>query len=254
MIRSYGSSRPIETESLKSALSLARFSAPIISVVGAGGKTTVIRQLAREYEEEAQPVIVTTTTHMWQPDEGLYLRSPDLELLYQMLKHKRQVWAGYPEPDGKMSAFPVAFLEAVRMLSVPVIIEADGAKGQPVKVPEAHEPVLWGKTMVLLGVAGLDAVGGRIEDVCHHPERASAFLGKGVEDVLECEDIVKIGLSDIGMKKSMDPFMKFHIVLNKADDAQRVSIGDRIAGLFAEKGFYNVIVTSGLGGRHECTD
>ncbi|WP_138261985.1 selenium cofactor biosynthesis protein YqeC [[Clostridium] hylemonae] len=254
MIRSYRSSRPIENESLKSALSLDGFSAPIISIVGAGGKTTIIRQLAREYEAEGQPVIVTTTTHMWQPDDGFYLSSPDLELLYRMLKHKRPVWAGYPEPDGKMSAFPTAFLEAVRMLAVPVIIEADGAKGQPLKVPGAHEPALWGKTMVLLGVAGLDAVGGRIREVCHRPEEAAAFLGKDMDDRLECEDIAAVGLSDMGMKKSMDPFMKFHIILNKADNAERIRMGERVAGLFAEKGFYNVVLTAGLGGTYECTD
>ena len=254
MILSYSGGEPTETVSLKSALSLAEFSAPIISVVGAGGKTTVIRRLAREYEEEGQASIVTTTTHMWQPEEGFYLRAPDLEMLYRMLKRRRQVWAGCPEPDGKMSAFPTAFLEAVRMLAVPVIIEADGAKGQSVKVPGDHEPALWGKTMVLLGVAGLDAVGGQIRDVCHRPEQAAAFLNKRPEDTLECEDIVTIGLSDMGMKKFMDPFMKYHIILNKADNAERIRTGERIAGLLAEKGFHNVVLTAELGGSHECTD
>lgn len=254
MIRSYSSGKPIEMESLMAALKLTGFSAPIISVVGAGGKTTMIRSLAKEYESEDQPVIVTTTTHMWQPEAGYYLSSPDLELLYQMLKRRKAVWMGYSEPNGKMSSFPMAFLEAVRILSVPVLIEADGASGKPLKVPAAYEPVLWGKTMVLLGVAGLDAVGCKIRHVCHRPEQTAQFLGKSQEDILQCEDIVTIGLSDMGMRKSMDPFMKYHIILNKADSAKRRKDSEIITALFADQGFYNVVVTSGLGGAYEHTD
>lgn len=254
MIQSYRSGEPIEKGSLMEAFELPEFAAPIISVVGAGGKTTVIRRLAREYENKNQPVIVTTTTHMWQPETEYYLRSPDLELLYQMLRQRKAVWMGYQEPDGKMSPFPMAFLEAVRILNVPVLIEADGARGKALKVPALHEPILWGKTMMVLGVAGLDAVGCKIKDVCHRPEQAAYLLEKSPEDQVDCEDIVKIGLSEMGMKKSMDPFMKYHIILNKADDAGRRRNGEITAGLFVKQRFYNVTVTSGLGGEHEYTD
>ena len=37
----------------------------IIAVVGSGGKTTLIKQLASRYRREGKTVLVTTTTHMF---------------------------------------------------------------------------------------------------------------------------------------------------------------------------------------------
>ena len=37
----------------------------IIAVVGSGGKTSLIRQLAAQYRQEGKTVLITTTTHMY---------------------------------------------------------------------------------------------------------------------------------------------------------------------------------------------
>ena len=37
----------------------------VISIVGAGGKTTLVHKLAREYHRRGKGVLVTTTTHMY---------------------------------------------------------------------------------------------------------------------------------------------------------------------------------------------
>lgn len=37
----------------------------VISIVGAGGKTTLVHKLAREYHRSGKGVLVTTTTHMY---------------------------------------------------------------------------------------------------------------------------------------------------------------------------------------------
>ena len=42
----------------------ADLKAPIISVLGAGGKTTTIRRMTEEFAQLKRKVIVTTTTHM----------------------------------------------------------------------------------------------------------------------------------------------------------------------------------------------
>lgn len=251
MIISFGRRGRTEQESLLSALGLALFSTPIISVVGAGGKTTVMERLAREYVKLGQPVIITTTTHMHMPKSGAYLANPDMFELDAMLRKEKAVYMGYPAKDGKISGFPMPFLEASRMLKVPVLIEADGANGHPVKVPDEKEPVLWGKTMVLIGVVGLDAVGRTIEEGCHRPKLAGMLLGKTMQEVVTAADIVKIGLSRSGMKKGMDSYMRYFIILNKADNEERIKLGAETAALFADQGFQNVLLTTGLGEGHE---
>ena len=44
----------------------------IISVVGAGGKSTLIRTLAERLSRRGRRVLVTTTTHIWKPEDGTY--------------------------------------------------------------------------------------------------------------------------------------------------------------------------------------
>ena len=169
-----------------------------------------------------------------------------MEQFAAMIKKNGPVWLGTPEPDGKMSAFPMPFLEAVRILGLPMLIEADGAAGKPLKVPNSHEPDLWGKTTVLIGVAGLDSIGQKIGFACYRPEMTAFFLGKSTEDEVTCEDIVKIALSSQGMKKNSDPYMRFHIVLNKADSEERVRMGKKISCLLADRAFYRTIITANL--------
>lgn len=254
MIRKYEDGKFIEQPGLLKALGLDGLSAPIISVIGAGGKTTVIQKMADEYRSQKLPVIVTTTTHMRHPDVPCFLGKPDMIEFARILKQEKMVYMGTPVGDGKIGAFPMVFLEAVRILGVPMLIEADGARERPFKVPAEHEPVLWEKTTIAVGVMGLDAVGNPIKDVCHRPDETARFLGKKETDILTVQDMVTIGLSERGYKKHMDPYMKYHIILNKADNESRIKSGETIAELFARQGFHHVYLTSGLGGSHEDID
>ena len=46
-----------------------------------------------------------------------------------------------------------------------MLIEADGAKCLPLKVPAEHEPVILPETTHVLSLYGMDAVGGVMEKV-----------------------------------------------------------------------------------------
>lgn len=249
IIRSYCDRWGKEEEGLLEALGLDRLFAPIVSVVGGGGKTSVIRRLALEYEKRGQPVIVTTTTKMKLPDTDLFLTKPDMELLAEMLREHRAVWIGSIQKEGKMGPLPMVFLEAVRLLQVPILIEADGANRRPCKVPAAHEPAIWGKSTVVIGVIGLEAIGQQIKAGCHRPELVAELLHKSENETLLREDVVTIALNGQGLKKATDPFMKYHIILNKADNERRALEGEKAVALFRENGFYNVLITANLMGK-----
>ena len=68
-----------EVHSLRSAVGLCGIPSPVISAVGAGGKTSSIRCLAQEYVERGQRVIVLTTTHMTAEDRPWFLLEPSEE-------------------------------------------------------------------------------------------------------------------------------------------------------------------------------
>lgn len=77
MIYIYSGKRLHEADSLTQALKLEkenlRERCPVISTVGAGGKTTTLHRLADEYVCVGVPVLVTTTTHIMKEDREWFL-------------------------------------------------------------------------------------------------------------------------------------------------------------------------------------
>ena len=71
----------------------------VIAIVGAGGKTSRIKNLTREYVQQGKSVLVTTTTHMGlEPDMVLF---ENLEDIRQQLEKQHVCICGSPE-KGKL--------------------------------------------------------------------------------------------------------------------------------------------------------
>ena len=85
-----------------------------------------------------------------------------------------------------------------------LLVEADGSRQKPVKVPAEHEPVLFSGTELVIGVLGMKSVGQRIKDVAHRPEDVAAFLQTDVEHRITREDLRKIAESPKGLKKGVN--------------------------------------------------
>ena len=123
----------------------------IISVIGAGGKTTLIHRLAKEYRRKGNSVLMTTTTHMMvEADTDL---SCDAFAIREKLQKEQVCMAGRlcRENPQKISMLPERVLREVIPHADYILIEADGAKHHSLKYPSDREPViLEGTTDVLL--------------------------------------------------------------------------------------------------------
>ena len=117
----------------------------VISIVGAGGKTTLVHKLAREYHRSGKGVLVTTTTHMYvEADTDL---SCDFFALRDKIIKDGYCMAGQKiseQSKPKMCGLPYDLLDRL-IKDMPqaldyVIIEADGAKHHSLKYPAADEP------------------------------------------------------------------------------------------------------------------
>ena len=124
----------ISKQTLLEAFDLAETTAPRISAVGAGGKTTTLKRLAAEYTDMGRKPIVTTTTHLFREDSPLFLEDPSVGEILALLDKEGCVFAGGKAGNGKIRSLPEEVLEAVLKLPNPVLIEADGAKMLPVKL------------------------------------------------------------------------------------------------------------------------
>lgn len=153
--------------------------APVtLSFVGGGGKTSYIRRLAWEGRERGKKVFVYTTTHMAMP-EHFFLGEPSARLGKERLLRDSIAVAGKPVKEGKKIAFwekEVSFYKEISMSADLVLVEADGSKRLPVKVPAETEPVIPQTSDVILSVFGLSALGKPGKEACFRLEYADRML------------------------------------------------------------------------------
>lgn len=233
-------------DSLFAALRMKETIQEVVSVTGGGGKTTLIRRLQQEYMQRGIPHAVSTTTHMHYVRNVAFLEKEDLERLLAVEKKEHTVWMGKPVSEIKMKGFSSDFLETVKETGLWLLLEADGAKGLPVKAPAEHEPVIPPFSTRVIQVYGLDGIGHSIGEKCFRPQYVADILGKTTRDLLTPVDIARLAISPRGGRKSVDAEMRYQVVLNKADDEKRQQLAVQIADELAECGITDVVMTSGL--------
>lgn len=180
-----------------------RESGAVVSLVGAGGKTSLALWLMEEARTRGWPVAYATTTHMLEPvlqtEEILVLTEEEgwralLEeafaagrptfLAAARTEEKVERGPGWPFPPGRFRRRKVRGLaprevDALAQMwpDVLFLVEADGARHRWLKAPAAHEPQVPGSTTHLLPVAAADAVGRPLAaETVHRPEQAAALL------------------------------------------------------------------------------
>lgn len=233
-----------EKASLLHALGLDEMIAPIISVVGAGGKTRTIEQLAIEYKQLRRKVIITTTTHMFRPVNFLWCSEESTQLLKNYLERDYAVWMGLPCDDEKMTAPKLSFLDELKEFDIPILIEADGAKRLPFKVPNAKEPVILSGSHMVIGVLGMDALGKTIKDICFRPEMIAQYLHKTEDELITKVDYIEVIKGSNGLMKGVTGDMKFVVILNKVDNDERAREAFRIREILKRLGILRVYLTS----------
>ncbi len=155
----------------------------VLSVIGAGGKTTAIKRIADYYRTRGKKVLVTTTTHM-AVEEG---RMESLEEIQRALDTEQVAFAGGIIEKGgreKLAPLPEEVLASAIAYADVTLIEADGSRRLPFKVPYPHEPVISSFTTHILLVAGMHAVGCAINTAAYNPEGVASVLGVDGTDPL----------------------------------------------------------------------
>ena len=218
----------------------------IISFVGAGGKTTAMYTLAAAFAARGLKTLVTTTTHIEMPDKTLWAKNEE---------EVRRLWqSGSYAVVGTEPGAEGAEIKKITGLSEPerslyfdmaevVLIEADGAKRMPCKVPAAHEPVLLKECDTVVGVMGIRSVGRPLREVCFRLEEAQKSFGCHPDERLTPELAAEFLASDLGTKKNVGT-RNYCVMLNPCNGDELLSIGSRIRGLLEKKGIYSCMLTA----------
>lgn len=195
----------------------------VISLVGAGGKTTTMEALADYLSKQGHQVLMTTTTHIRRPSlsEDQLIEEENLSLIMKKRERHKLIALGLPllDHEHKWQAPSMDFLEKLPELFDYILCEGDGSKCQPLKIPRKKEPVLFPKTDTVLGLMGLSSL--------HQPVESSLFGYKEASDELKEEllsegsflntrHLYKIASAPYGLHKNVTT-ENYHILLNQAD-------------------------------------
>lgn len=186
-----------------------------ICLVGGGGKTTVMYELAAAGAACGRRVLVLTSTHILRPADGSF--AADVPAVQNLWQQGRYAVIGTPElSTGKLTAPPQRVYEALQLQADVILCEADGSRHHPCKVPAAHEPVLLPDCDIVLAVAGMDTLGRPLAQACQRPQLAAELLDCSAEKIIDAQMLASLLLSEQGARKNVGT-RNYYIVLNKCD-------------------------------------
>ena len=221
----------------------------VIAICGSGGKTTLVKNLAKKYADENKKVCITTTTHMWYDEDvkaalivGTKQSDPKHMSLDKFL-NENEIESGrvyYISNVNKEKELITPLSESDYNLICEkfdyVIIEADGSRSMPMKIPKLiKEPVIPDNVNEIIVNVGMESIGREIGAVCH---RFSEFYGN--DKYLSDNNIES---TTIVTEKLIDEFVGHYYVkpLKETHGNAKVSVHKTIFG----EGLHSSPVRSG---------
>lgn len=186
-----------------------------ICLVGGGGKTTVMYELAAAWAACGRKALALTSTHILQPADGSF--AADAVAVHNLWQQRRYAVIGTPElATGKLTLPLQSVYEELKLQADVILCEADGSRHHPCKVPAENEPVLLPDSDIVLAVAGMDALGRPLAQACQRSQLAAELLGCSLDSVIDAQMLASLLRSEQGAHKNVGK-RTFYIVLNKCD-------------------------------------
>ncbi len=186
-----------------------------ICLVGGGGKTTVMYELAAAWAACGRKALALTSTHILQPADGSF--AADAVAVHNLWQQRRYAVIGTPElATGKLTLPLQSVYEELKLQADVILCEADGSRHHPCKVPAENEPVLLPDSDIVLAVAGMDALGRPLAQACQRSQLAAELLGCSAEKIIDAQMLASLLRSEQGAHKNVGK-RTFYIVLNKCD-------------------------------------
>ncbi len=227
--------------------SLRLGSKEIISLVGAGGKTTLMFRLAKELADKGKCVVTTTTTKILEPlptESPRLFVSPKSEeigrFLNEHLSSYRHITVAQERLEsGKLKGVPPDFIEELSGFEKTdfLIVEADGAAGHPVKAPREGEPVIPRNTTLTVALAGVDGLGLELrEENIFRSERVAQLTGLPLGSRMTEQAMAVLITHEKGILKGVPEASRIIVFLNKVDIIDGVEKGERIVRRVLDQG------------------
>jgi probable selenium-dependent hydroxylase accessory protein YqeC len=214
-----------------------------VALVGGGGKTSLLFEMAQVLRRAGNRVLLTTTTKLWHrqalQSPALILTGSDTSwrtrLVEALQVHGTVMLAGSLLDSAKVQGIDPALADEL-YLNAPidyVLVEADGSAGHSVKAHAAHEPVVPASATVVVALLGLDALNRPLEpEIVFRWEAFKQITGAALGEPLTPQVLVRLFSHPAGLFKGAPDHARRIVFLNKldvlADEKEARDLGDLI--------------------------
>ena len=188
----------------------------MISIVGAGGKTTLMFLLANELKNKGK-VLVTTTTKIYNPSEevdSLALGEEGYKFLKSINDNGIYAYGKYINAENKLIGADVEILNGLTDSFDYILVESDGSKRKDLKAWNNNEPVVSSITSNTIGVLSLKTINMEINS----------------ENIHRLKEFTSLTNSKEGQKVNLDTLIE--VIFNKKG-LFKEAIGEKV--LFLNK-------------------
>ncbi|MCU0489103.1 MAG: selenium cofactor biosynthesis protein YqeC, partial [Anaerolineales bacterium] len=229
---------------------------PRLALVGAGGKTTALFQLAREYQAAgASTVLLAASAHLAIEQLGQAEACFEIGSSQAIIQLGKSLTPGIvllhggQVETGRVGGLAAELLVEVRALAdqarLPLLVEADGSRRRPLKAPSEHEPPIpeWVDTvLVLAGLSGVDRP--LTNQWVHRPEIFSLLSGLEPGALVSLDGLARVLTDPNGGLKNIPGTARRVALLNQADTPGQQAAGARLAERLLDGGFQAGLVAA----------
>lgn len=194
-----------------------------ISIIGGGGKSTLMLQLCKELLEQGLKVILTSTTKFQPPaNVTVVLQNNCIDYLAYseklLLEHDVIAIGQKAYDENRLSGVNKADIADIRKLADIILIEADGSRQKGLKTHREFEPVISTYTKSTIIVVGADIVGQPLsESVVHRAELFSEKWEIPFGAVLTPHIVARELISPYSYLKNVPFHSEVTYLINKSD-------------------------------------
>ncbi len=203
---------------------ISKIKGQVVSIIGGGGKTSLMQKIAEELLDENLDVILTTTTRI-EPLESVCLvlqkDNPNFiaeikALLMEM--SIAMVASDYYKEGERLIGIDKIFVHKLKELADVVLVEADGSRQKGLKAHKKDEPVIPTNSDSVIMVCAADVVGAALNDDSVH--RAALFSEKwsipfntALTPGIISQELISLN----GYRKNIPQGASISILVNKSD-------------------------------------
>lgn len=195
----------------------------VYTFVGAGGKTTAMKRIASFLVDAGLKVRLTTTTRVGIEE----LKGVPVFFVRQPTDLPTAIAGDFPlgmlvgsalHDTDKYQGIAPRLIESLALDGGTVLlVEGDGSRRCPVKIPKEHEPVIPANTRTVFAVMGALAIDEPIDEIhCYNHEKA-LLLARRSGGILDVEMLAAISGDPQGSAKGVLSGMGFHLLINQGD-------------------------------------